>query len=222
MRSAKLILGSNSIGNDKDVPQRTLEAIRNSDLLVFEEDRPARRLLKLAGVHRDYFKHNEHKDRGTLEEVRKFLLEGKSVFYCSDQGTASLADPGKQLSQIAFEMGVSIEVIPGPSSVTAAISACPFDCSKFHYVGFLPRDEKDRLKVLEQIAKTENPQIILDAPYRLKALLESCKKTLQKNKKIFLALDISGEDESYLYDEVEIISEQVSKINKKLNFVLII
>ena len=128
----KLTVASNSIGNDKDVPQRTLEAIRSSDLLVFEEDRPARRLLKLAGVHRDYFKHNEHKDNETLEEVRNYLIAGKSVFYCSDQGSASLADPGKELTSIAFELGVKIEVIPGPSSITAAISACPFDLSLIH------------------------------------------------------------------------------------------
>ena len=31
---AKLIIGSNSIGNDLDVPSRTLEAIRESDLLI--------------------------------------------------------------------------------------------------------------------------------------------------------------------------------------------
>ena len=102
--SAKLIIASNSIGNDKDVHQRTLEAVRSSDLLVFEEDRPARRLLKLAGVHRDYFKHNEHKDNETLEEVRNYLMAGKSVLYCSDQGSASLADPGKELALIAFEL----------------------------------------------------------------------------------------------------------------------
>jgi len=55
-------------------------------------------------------------------------------------------------------MSVSIEVIPGPSSVTAAISACPFDCSRFNYIGFLPRAENERLRFLEKIKEESLPR----------------------------------------------------------------
>jgi len=48
------------------------------------------------------------------------------------------------------------------------------------------------------------------------------KKVLPKNKKIFIALDISGEDETYLYGDLLEVSRKIVKINKKLNFVIIV
>ena len=41
-----LVMASNSIGNNLDIPMRSLEYVRTADLLVFEEDKPAARCLK--------------------------------------------------------------------------------------------------------------------------------------------------------------------------------
>ena len=218
----QLILAANSIGCDADIPSRTLEIIRTADLLVFEEDRPARRLLKAAGVHRDYLRHNEHDEAFTRQEISSALNAGKTVLYVSDQGSASVADPGRTLVNLANELGASIKVIPGPSSITAAITACAFDCSRFDFVGFLPREENDRIEHLKKLKTRTQPQIILDAPYRLQNLLKSCQAALGANLECFLALDITGEDESYLSGKISKLIQKAEQLDKKLNFVLII
>ena len=142
---ACLILGSNSIGNPLDIPLRVLEYVKTADLLVFEEDRPARTVLKRAGVHKDYIKYSEHNQTDTLEQIGQAFKLGKTVLYMSDQGCPNLADPASNILKLAYKMKVKLQVIPGPSSITAAISACPFDMSSFLYQGFLPRDEKREL-----------------------------------------------------------------------------
>ncbi len=218
---ACLILGSNSIGNPLDIPLRVLEYIKTSDLLVFEEDRPARMVLKQAGVHRDYLKYSEHNQTDTLEQISLAFKLGKTVLYMSDQGCPNLADPAANILALAYKMEVKIQVIPGPSSVTAAISACPFDMNSFLYQGFLPRDSKRDLK-LKELTKIRSSIIILDTPYRLASILEAC-SNIFKNRRGFLALDISGENENYLLGSFKNLFQIITQQEiKKTNFVLII
>ena len=218
---SKLILATNSIGNDTDVPQRSIEALRNSDILIFEEDRPARRALKLAGVHREYVKLNEHSQDLALEDARAAFQKGKSVCYMYDQGCPTLADPGRQLAELAFSYNVSVEVIPGPSSVTAALSCCPFLRGPFLFHGFLPRKPAERSNQLKLFEKSQVPVVLLDAPYRLQALLEDCHKALPRHKAT-LSIDITGENEQHFYGGFTHLRKSTTQLPKKLNFVLII
>ncbi|MFK7825680.1 MAG: SAM-dependent methyltransferase [Oligoflexales bacterium] len=218
-----LFMLSNHIGNERDIPARSLIALTTADLLVFEEDRPARLALKAAKVHREYLKFSEHIQKETLEQVYNYLKKGKSVAYMSDQGCPSLADPGRSILQVAYQLNAPIRVIPGPSSVTAAISACPFDLSSYFYAGFLPRQSDKRMAKIKQYASMGQALIVLDTPYRLKALLSACKDIFPKKRAGFLAVDVTGEDEVYFCAPLEALEIQAKHLShKKLNFVLII
>ena len=218
-----LFMLSNHIGHEQDIPARSLIALSTADLLVFEEDRPARLALKAAKVHREYLKFSEHIQKETLEQVHNFLKKGKTVAYMSDQGCPTLADPGRPLLQLAYQLNASIKVVPGPSSITAAMSACPFDFSSYIYAGFLPRQSDQRMAKLKQYAALGQALVILDTPYRLKALLSACKEVFPKKRQGFLALDISGENEAYFSSPLSSLESQVSHLlQKKLNFVMIV
>ena len=221
-KKALLIMAANSIGNHEDIPSRALEALKEADLVVFEEDKIARQVLKRAKIHREYLKFSEHKQQETLDLVRDALKKGQTVLYMSDQGMPNLADPGREFLQIAYKLDSAIKVIPGPSSVTAAISACPFNMERFFYRGFLPQEKQKRLSELKSLSKLDIPVIILDAPYRLQVLLEDCATSFSSNAAAFLALDISGENEAYLQGDFHSLIKAVKGIGKKVNFVLII
>ena len=216
----RLIMASNSIGNNLDIPNRSLEHVREADLIVFEEDKPARQVLKTAKVHREYLKYSEHNQESTLVEVRNKLKEGKTVCYMSDQGVPTLADPGKQLLEIAAEVNASIFVIPGPSSITSTLSACSFLTPKFYYLGFLPREEADRENYLKSLVDFPDCMVILDTPYRLKQLLTTLKSIFPPKRKILIARDISCEGEEYINSKLE--SIDIEKIEGKKNFVLVL
>ncbi len=218
-----LILAANSLGNPQDIPQRTLEAVRNADHVVFEEDRPGRVVLKAAGVTRSYWKFNEHDaSQEILLAIKKALQNNKCVVYVSDQGCPSLADPGGRLAQLAQEMQAKVVVIPGPSSVTAALSACTFPTDRYVYVGFLAKDEGRRRQDLEFLGATPFPLVILDTPYRLLALLSTC-AALWPARRGFIALDISGPEEHYRTGRFsDLVAEAQKNPSEKLNFVLIV
>ncbi len=218
----RLTMASTHIGDPSDIPARSLDALRHADLLIFEEDRPARSFLKAAGVHRDYLRYSEHDQKFTLSECEAALKKGQWVAYMSDQGTPGLADPGRDLVAIAYRLSAKVQVIPGPSSLTAAIAACPFDCWAFHYLGFLPQEPGRRLTALRAAAGMTRPLVIMDTPYRLKHLLGSCQQAFGASRRAFLALDITGPNEDFCSGTVADLVKYSEKLGTKLNFVLII
>ena len=217
-----LIMAANSLGLPEDIPQRSLEAVRNAGLLIFEEDKPARQVLKAAGVHREYLKYNEQDQKQTLATLREELIQGNTVLYMSDQGCPTLEDPGFEIARTARRCKAGIKVIPGPSSLTAALSACPFSNKTFEFLGFPPREESKRKSFFKQMFGKKRLQIFMDTPYRLKRVLETCCEVFPESAKGYIALDISGEDENYLFGNFKELYDDVCEIDKKLNFVMII
>jgi len=221
---SKLCILGTTLGSPADIPNRTLEIVRTCDLLIVEEDRPARQVLKAAGVHRNYLKWNEHQSKAVIEDVRVALNSGKTVAYLSDQGMPNVADPGRHLVQLAYELGskVKLQVVSGPSSVTSAIAMSPFDCSRFHFAGFLPKSKEEREIELSKLVKMPTAIVLLETPYRRQSLLESLKNTFPAGRKCLIAMDISGENEKYFLSKCGIAFEQLRELPEILNFVLVI
>ena len=90
----------------------------------------------------------------------------------SDQGSPTLCDPGSALSNLAFKINAPLKVISGPSSVPAAMSACPFPINDFVFTGLLPRKNEEKEKKIKQYLKLKTTIIVLDTPYRRKQTLE--------------------------------------------------
>lgn len=217
-----LIMAAGAIGNPADIPTRALEVLRTADLLVFEEDRPARAMLKAAGVHREYLKYSEQDEIQTIREVEKALKRGEKVCYMSDQGCPTLEDPGSPVLKAAWSLKAKIQVIPGPSSVTAALSACPFSVKGAIVAGFLSRDREIREQEMRKLSISGHPFIVMDTPYRLTHTVESLKDVLDAQKKILLAVDITGEHECYIYDNTTEVMKFIVELPPKLNFVIVV
>ena len=209
------------LGEEKDTPPRTLELLKEGKLLVFEEAKVARKALKQAGVTKQFLLYNEHQQQDSLDRVKEALKAGDSVCYMSDQGSPTLCDPGQSLTKCAFEIDAPVRIIPGPSSIIAAMSACPFPLNGFVFTGLLPREKENRVRQLKRYSQLRQPIVTLDVPYRREALLESCEEAFGKKKSVFLALDISGEFENYHCGTVSKIKEKTKDLGK-LNFILII
>ena len=217
---AKLILAATHIGCILDIPSRSLDALRQSDLLIFEEDRPARAALTAAGIHREYLKLSEHGEKDTLEQTRSAFKRELSVCYMSDQGMPVIADPGQKLLKMAYEMNVQVTVIPGASSITATLAACPFLNSSFRYLGFLPKDKIQREKALKDLKGAIEPIVLMETPYRRNHLLESLINILGGKRQAFIGYDISGPSESFQLGSLEKLNQNSPE--EKLNFVIVI
>ena len=217
-----LIIAANRIGSLESLPAGSIAALQTADLLIFEEDRPARKALKMAELHRDYLKYNEHEQIEVLEAAHKAFKQGLTVCYMSDQGVANIADPGRELLSVAYKLDAKITTVPGPSSISSSLAVCPFLEGPFYYHGFLPRKSIERERQLNLISQLCVPCVILEAPYRRKKLLDELLEKLSPKRTIQLSLDIAGEDERHLVGPLKRIAHLSSKILGKINFVLIL
>lgn len=215
-------MAGNALGASQDIPVRSLQALRDADLVIFEEDKIARQTLKAAGIHRDYWRYNEHKQGETLEKLKEVLKSGQTAVYMSDQGMPVAADPGAALLELAYSCNAEVKVIPGPSSIIAAVAACPFIDGPFHFAGFLPREPEQRLKKMKDLDLMRCPVVILDTPYRLVNLLETATQAYSASRKALIALDISGEAEDFIVEPLGKLLDAAKKLEGKLNFVLIV
>lgn len=220
--NGSLIMAANSIGNSEDFPKRSQDMLRLADLLVFEEDRPARLALKTAQIHRPYLKFNEHHQQETLDQVRHSLKSGQTVVYMSDQGMPGIADPGHQLLEIAYALEAQVKIIPGPSSILAALAACPFAINNYVYRGFLPRKVDELVRYLQDMTADPRPSVILDAPYRRHQLLQACREAWGAKRQVLLAVDITGDHERYFWGTLAQVGDQSADLDKKTNFVLVV
>lgn len=218
-----LWMAATTLGDTKDIPLRSLELLRTVPFLVFEEDKQARQFLKAACVQRQWMRYTEQREAFTLEELERELKAGNDALYMSDQGTPGLADPGRDLVEVAVRIGAKLRVVPGPSSLTATISVCPIDCRRFQFAGFPPRDEQDREAFFRQHFDHPWPTVLFDTPYRMKQFFETLEKVLRgSGRKVFVGLNISGDDEDFWWGNAEAILKKVNELPEKKNYVVIV
>ena len=159
------------IGNLEDITLRALRVLREAKLIAAEDTRTTLKLLARYQIRTPLLSFHQHNYVRQIPKVLEALAEG-DVALVSDAGVPTLSDPGAELVRKALELGITVTPIPGPSAVTAALSASGLPADRFTFVGFLPRRRNERLRVLEELAYVETTLVIFEAPHRLRNALE--------------------------------------------------
>ena len=174
------------IGNPDDITIRAMETLRKCDAVICEERREGIRLLKSLGIEKPLHFLNEHSKSIEIKQLFEDLLmmKDKAIALISDAGTPAFADPGAELVALCHDYGVAVFPVPGASSLMAALMASGLKSHRFLYYGFLSAKKEERqaeLKLLKSQAKYDI--VFLEAPYRLKNVLEDMMKILGNKRK---------------------------------------
>lgn len=209
------------IGNPKDITIRALEILHSVDAVICEEWREGTTLLKAIGVSpKEIILLNEHNEATQLPSIISRLFNNQNLALISDCGTPVFADPGYLLVQQVSQSGISIIPIPGPSSLTAALSILDFKIEKFLFAGFLPRDSQKRKAELQRLRNIHYPIVIMDTPYRLKSLLADAGKIYGNEYPCTLACDLTLPTEIIVRGTISEVRKKVE--NRKAEFILIL
>ena len=160
------------IGNLGDLSERAAEVLRNVSLIAAEDTRVTRKLLTRIGAHPRVVSYHENSPATRLEEILAALDSG-DVALVTDAGTPALSDPGSELVAAAAAAGRNVAAVPGPSAVAAGLSIAGMPADRFLYLGFLPRQRSRRVETLRNAASEPGPLVILEAPHRVTATLET-------------------------------------------------
>lgn len=212
------------IGNPNDITLRAIETLCKCDAVICEERREGIRLLKSLGIEKPLFFLNEHSKAMEIKQLFEDLLimKDKAVALISDAGTPGFADPGAELIQICHEYGIAIHPVPGASSLMAALMASGLKAERFIYYGFLSAKKEERQSELKQIkSMTKYDIVFLEAPYRLKNVLEDMMNILGKKRKARLFYKLTQPQQAIIIATLEELSVKSAALSKG-EFVLIL
>ncbi|MDE6682544.1 MAG: SAM-dependent methyltransferase, partial [Muribaculaceae bacterium] len=157
------------------IPSGNLAVVKGIRHLIVENIRTARRFLKRWDRSFDidaitFYELNGHTDLKNISTYLDPLRRGEPVGVMSEAGCPAVADPGSAVVEIAQREKLKVVPMVGPSSILMSLMASGFNGQGFAFNGYLPIDEKDRLRAvreLESIAgKRGQTQIFIETPYR--------------------------------------------------------
>lgn len=161
------------IGNLDDVTLRVLAELREADLVLCEDTRHTRVLLRRHGIEARLVSYHEHNEAARTAEVLPRLVAGERLALVSDAGLPGISDPGARLVAAALEAGAPVTVLPGPSAVDTALVASGLAADRYQFLGFLPRSAAALEALWAELARWRWPAVGFESPKRLPATLAS-------------------------------------------------
>ncbi len=172
--SAGLYLAATPIGAARDITLRTLDLLRDADMIAAEDTRTARKLMDIHGVPlngRRLVACHDHSGEGVVQSLADAIAGGASVVYVSEAGTPLVSDPGFTLARAAIARGLPVTAAPGASALLAALAVAGLPADRFLFAGFLPAAETARRTALAELAAVPATLVFYESPKRLNALL---------------------------------------------------
>lgn len=159
------------IGNLADASPRMAETLRAADAILCEDTRVTARLCARFGVATPLLRCDENVIARRVPGILARLAAGERLALVSDAGMPCVSDPGQRLVDAALDAGLAVEVVPGPSAVTAALALSGLSSARFLFEGFLPRRAGERRSRLEMLARVPATLVVYESPHRVAATL---------------------------------------------------
>jgi len=162
------------IGNLGDITVRALQVLKSVDVVAAEDTRHSGMLLKHFEIKKPLLSYHEHNEAMRTAQLVERLTADENVALITDAGTPALSDPGARLIRACIERGLPLTIIPGPSSILAALVGSGFSTERFYFGGFLPVKSGQRERELRATAERGETTIFFESPYRLTKTLAAC------------------------------------------------
>ena len=182
------------------IPPYVLDAVKQCQVFFVENERTARRFLKLMWkeiVIDDYQWFTIHKAEKEVQgQLRQAIKEGKTIGIISEAGCPGIADPGQLLVEVAHENGAVVKPLVGPSSILLALMASGMNGQQFRFAGYIPIDNAERMKFVRDLEsdslKRNSTQVFIETPYRNNSVIEMLLKTCQPATRLCIAADLTS------------------------------
>jgi 16S rRNA (cytidine1402-2'-O)-methyltransferase len=191
---SNLYIVGTPIGNLEDITLRAVRIMGEVDFILAEDTRVTRKLLNSYKIGTKVISFHEHSKENSYENILKLLQDGKNLALVTDAGTPGISDPGSKLvERVRRELlETKIVSVPGPSSVTAAISISGIPMTNFYFAGFAPH-KKGRQTFFKNIFNNldeETAFVFFESPHRIIKALNSLNE-YWPDKKIVITREIT-------------------------------
>ncbi|RKX67433.1 MAG: 16S rRNA (cytidine(1402)-2'-O)-methyltransferase [Tenericutes bacterium] len=186
---ANLYIIATPIGNLEDISKRAIETLGSVDKIYCEDTRKSSFLLKSISVTNKLESLHDFNEEKKVSRILSELDMGLNIAIISDAGTPLISDPGFKVVKVISKTEHQVRSIPGPSAVTSALSISGLSTSSFRFVGFLPKEEKKIISILDQTS-SKDTIVAYESPKRINKTLEVLSK-IETVKEVSIAREIS-------------------------------
>jgi 16S rRNA (cytidine1402-2'-O)-methyltransferase len=162
----------------EDLSPRAARSLSEADAIFCEDTRVTAKLASRFGWTAARVSCPAPREKSRVPELLERLSAGQTVALVSDAGMPLVSDPGRELVTAAAAAGFSVEVVPGPSAVTAALALSGLPAVPHYFAGFLPARPGQRRRALEDLARRPETLVWFEAPHRLLDSLEDAAAVL--------------------------------------------
>lgn len=159
------------IGNLKDITLRALEVLKEVDSVICEDTRRTGLLLNHYQIKKSLLVLNDFNEFHSIETLITRLKNGENMALVSDAGTPLVCDPGFKLIRECIKEGIEVDSLPGPSSVTTALTLSGLPPDKFMFLGYFPEKTGQRITLLKKLStikeNLEVTYIFFASPYKV-------------------------------------------------------
>lgn len=167
MSYGKLYVVPTPIGNLKDITLRALETLKEADIIAAEDTRQTLKLLNHFDIKKSLISYHKYNEQIKSDKIIELLQEGQKVALVSDAGMPGISDPGSVIIKRCIEENLNFEVLPGATAIITALVYSGLDTTKFLFRGFLPRENKERKIITDELINSQETIVFYEAPHRL-------------------------------------------------------
>ena len=189
------------IGNLGDITFRAVEILKNSDCILCEDTRISRNLLDKFDIKSKLISNHKFNEKRNLTYVIDLLKKNHLISLISDAGTPAISDPGTVLVKECVKENINIFPLPGPSSVTSAVSISGFS-EKYLFYGFFPEKEKTLKEDFEILSNLNTSIVFFISPKKINKIIPSIKKNFS-DRNILICREMSKFYEEYIRCKVD-------------------
>ena len=195
------------IGNMGDISLRSINILKESELILCEDTRVIKKILQKFDITKKMISNHKFNETRNLQKVIEILKDNKIVSIVSDAGTPAISDPGRILVNECIKNKIRIFPIPGASAVTAAISVSGFT-DNFYFCGFLPEKNVQVRKLFNSLMLFNCSIVFFISPNKFDKRINDIKEFFP-NRELLICREITKFHEEYIRVPVK----QLSNLN---------
>ena len=191
-----LYLVPTPIGNLQDMTFRSVQILKEVDLICAEDTRNTGLLLKHFEIETKQYSFHEHNAYEKIPDLLERLKSGLSLAQVSDAGMPSISDPGHDLVKAAIAEDIPVVALPGASAGITALIASGLAPQPHIFYGFLPRKKGQQIDFFKEKVSYPETQIFYESPYRVADTLKNMYE-VYGNRQVTLVRELTKLYEEY-------------------------
>lgn len=219
--SVKLFIIATPIGNLSDLSERTINTLKEVDLIFAEDTRVSVKLLYHLGLRKKMVSCHKFNERARIEELQRAYDQGLTVALMSDAGTPLVSDPGNRIVEEAIKIGFDVCAIPGPTACIQALVGSGLPVNRFSFEGFLPEKKGELKRHLFSIKDDPRTLVFYISPHNLVKRLEQIQEVLG-NRRACLAKELTKFHEQYIRADLGSLKDHLNSENLRGEFTLVV